>query len=188
MASVETIFITVLFPRAKETVLILAQGNVKFSTCGKASNSMRVWETETVPLKCGTPLLPPSSMAGKEALVPTEEDWPKAAKTNTAKNAIRNNRFPRRGSAPQAVKCTNLDIVGEKQRVREMFAEYSVARDLWGHYVGRKVVSCFRAIVFPLQRCGDKILLPFRDLSLIAVDWLLFLSMVCWVDTDLKHR
>jgi len=58
-------------------------------------------------------------MAGKEALVPTEEDWPKAAKTNTAKNAIRNKRISSKGRrAPGCQMHGDLDIVGEKQQVR----------------------------------------------------------------------
>jgi hypothetical protein len=66
----------VLSPRAKEAALIVAQGNVRFSTCGKASNAMRVSETDIVPFRWGTPLLPPSSMAGKETVAPTRVDCP----------------------------------------------------------------------------------------------------------------
>jgi hypothetical protein len=62
---------------------------------------MRVSERYIVPFRWGTPLLPPSSMAGKETIVLAKEDWPNATKTRTAKSPICNKKFPRRWRVPR---------------------------------------------------------------------------------------
>jgi hypothetical protein len=55
---------------------------------------MRESDTDIVPLRCGTPLLPPSSVAGKETAVPAIEGCPTITESKTVATAILTKAFP----------------------------------------------------------------------------------------------